>query len=80
MSASGPPVGEFKEIGAVRKAMSNFGLFPQGKERDTSGRVCVGRHVAGSGWRDAQVDRNAEPEEEDTAAVDRGFRLLREIR
>lgn len=71
---------EFKEIGAVRKAMSNFGRFLQGKERDTSGRVCVGRHVAGSGWRDAQVDRNAEPEEEDTAAVDRGFRLLREIR
>lgn len=71
---------EFKEIGALRKAMSNFGRFLQGKERDPSGRVCVGRFVAGTGWRDAEADRNAQAEEEDTAAVDRGFRLVREIR
>lgn len=71
---------EFKEIGAVRKAMSNLGRFLQGKERDTSGRICVGRYVAGSGWRDAEVDRPAESAEEDSAAVDRGFRVLREIR
>lgn len=71
---------QFKEIGAVRKTLSNFGRFLQGKERDTSGRVCVGRYVAGSGWRDAKIDRQAEAEEEDSAAVDRGFRLLREIR
>jgi len=71
---------EFKEIGALRKAMSNFGRFLQGKERDPSGRVCVGRYVAGSGWRDAQIDRQADSEEDDSAAVDRGFRLLREIR
>lgn len=71
---------EFKEIGAVRKTLANFGRFLQGKERDTSGRICVGRYVAGSGWRDAQIDRPAEAEEDDSAAVDRGFRLLREIR
>ncbi|HWS27593.1 MAG TPA: bifunctional serine/threonine-protein kinase/formylglycine-generating enzyme family protein [Xanthomonadales bacterium] len=71
---------EFKEIGAVRKAMSNFGRFLQGKERDTSGRVCVGRYVAGSGWRDVEIDRPAESADADSAAVDRGFRVLREIR
>lgn len=71
---------EFQEIGAVRRAMANFGRFLQGKERDAGGRVCVGRYVAGSGWRDTVVDRAAESADEDSAAVDRGFRLIREIR
>lgn len=71
---------EFQEIGAVRRAMANFGRFLQGKERDSSGRICVGRYVAGSGWRDNVVDRAAEAADEDSAAVDRGFRLIREIR
>lgn len=71
---------EFKEIGAVRKALGNFGRFLQGKERDSSGRVCVGRYVVGSGWRDTRPEQAASVEDEDHAAVDRGFRLLREIR
>lgn len=71
---------EFKEIGAVRKALGNFGRFLQGKERDASGRVCVGRHVAGSGWRDLNPDRGSSSTDEDSAAIDVGFRLLREIR
>jgi serine/threonine-protein kinase PpkA len=71
---------EFKEIGKVRQALGNFGRFLQGKERDASGRVCVGRYVAGSGWRDSGIERAASSEDEDSAAPDRGFRLLREIR
>lgn len=71
---------EFKEIGAVRRTIANFGRLLQGKERDKTGRVCVGRYVAGSGWRDANLDRGASSEDDDSAAVDRGFRLIREIR
>lgn len=69
---------EFEEKNALSKAI--FGRSLKGLERDSSGRYCVGRFVAGSGWRDAEVDRKAESEDEDSAAVDRGFRLLREIR
>ena len=71
---------EFKEIGKVRQALGNFGRFLQGKERDSSGRVCVGRYVAGSGWRDSNIERAVSSEDEDKAAPDIGFRLLREIR
>lgn len=71
---------EYQEIGAVRRTLSNFGRWLQGKERDASGRICVGRYVAGSGWRDADSERAASSVDEDQAAVDRGFRLLREIR
>lgn len=71
---------EWKEIGAVRRMFSNLGRMLQGKERDASGRVCVGRYVAGSGWRDGTLDRGASSEDEDQAAIDRGFRLVREIR
>lgn len=69
---------EFKEKGALSKAL--FGRSLEGKERDSNGRYCVGRFIAGSGWRDAHVDRQAEAEEEDTATIDLGFRLIREIR
>lgn len=71
---------EWKEIGAVRRLFSNLGRMLQGKERDASGRVCVGRYVAGSGWRDSALDRAPSSEDEDQASVDRGFRLVREIR
>lgn len=71
---------EYKEIGAVRRTFSNIGRFLTGKERNASGHICVGRYVAGSGWRDASADRTPTSEDEDQAAVDRGFRLLREIR
>ena len=71
---------EFREIGAVRRTIANFGRLLQGKERDASGRVCVGRYVAGSGWRDGSATRTASVAEEDSAAADRGFRLVREIR
>ncbi len=71
---------EFKEIGAVRRAVANFGRLLQGKERDKDGRVCVGRYVAGSGWRDSALDRGASAEDDDSAAIDRGFRLIREVR
>jgi formylglycine-generating enzyme required for sulfatase activity/predicted Ser/Thr protein kinase len=71
---------EFREIGAVRRTIANFGRLLQGKERDASGRVCIGRYVAGSGWRDASAMRTASVADEDSAAADRGFRLVREIR
>jgi serine/threonine-protein kinase PpkA len=71
---------EYKEIGAVRKAMSNFGRFLVGKERDASGRICVGRYVSGSGWKDSEPQVGAVAADEDSTAVDRGFRLVREIR
>jgi len=71
---------EFKEIGKVERAVANFGRLLQGKERDATGRVCVGRYVMGSGWRDAELDRDAQSADEDHAAPDRGFRLIREIR
>jgi formylglycine-generating enzyme required for sulfatase activity len=71
---------EFREIGAVRRTIANFGRLLQGKERDASGRVCVGRYVAGSGWRDTSATRTASAVEEESAAADRGFRLVREIR
>ncbi|MGE4071742.1 MAG: bifunctional serine/threonine-protein kinase/formylglycine-generating enzyme family protein [Lysobacterales bacterium] len=71
---------EFKEIGKVRQALGNFGRFLQGKERDSSGRVCVGRYVTGSGWRDSSIEGPTSSEDEDNAAPDRGFRLLREIK
>ncbi len=71
---------EFREIGAVRRTIANFGRILQGKERDASGRVCIGRYVAGSGWRDGSAQRTASVADEDSAAADRGFRLVREIR
>ena len=71
---------EWKEIGAVRRLFSNLGRMLQGKERDASGRVCVGRYVAGSGWRDPALDRAPSSEDEDQGSIDRGFRLVREIR
>jgi serine/threonine-protein kinase PpkA len=71
---------EFREIGAVRRTIANFGRLLQGKERDASGRVCIGRYVAGSGWRDGAAQRTASVSDEDSAAADRGFRLVREIR
>lgn len=71
---------EFREIGVVRRTIANFGRLLQGKERDASGRVCIGRYVAGSGWRDRSAQRTASVADEDSAAADRGFRLVREIR
>lgn len=53
-------------------------LLP-GKDRPTSELVCTGRLVLGSGWRDDSLDRDADGADPASAAVDRGFRLVREI-
>lgn len=54
-------------------------LFSKDDE-STAKLVCVGRLVLGSGWRDEQLDRSADVVAEQDAAVDLGFRLIREIR
>ncbi len=71
------------EKAGVAKRVGTFLLnVPRRKENEVANPkdICVGRHVVGSGWRDSQPQRTATVESETSAAVDRGFRLVREIR
>jgi serine/threonine protein kinase len=71
------------EKAGVAKRVGTFLLnVPRRKENEVANPkdICVGRHVIGSGWRDEQAERAASVESETSAAVDRGFRLIREIR
>ena len=73
---------EYQKVGAVKRLGTSIGnLFRKDEDdKDTRKQVCVGRWVLGSGWRDGELDRAPSVESEGGAAVDRGFRLIREIR
>lgn len=71
---------DYKKVNVVKRVGTTIGNWFRENDKDASGQVCVGRFVAGSGWRDSDLDRAADVQSEDSAAVDRGFRLIREIR
>jgi formylglycine-generating enzyme required for sulfatase activity len=73
---------EYRKANILKRTGTFLLNVPRKKENEVANpeQVCVARHVAGSGWRDAGGDRAATPADEDSAAVDRGFRLIREIR
>ena len=71
---------EYQKVGAVKRLGTSIGNLFRKDDKDTGKLVCVGRLALGSGWRDGELDRAASVESADSAAVDRGFRLIREIR
>jgi tRNA A-37 threonylcarbamoyl transferase component Bud32 len=73
---------EYRKSNILKRTGTFLLNVPRKKENEVANpeQVCVARFVAGSGWRDSGVDRAATPATEDSAAVDRGFRLIREIR
>jgi formylglycine-generating enzyme required for sulfatase activity len=73
---------EYKKTNILKRTGTFLLNVPRKKENEVANpeQVCVARFVAGSGWRDSGVDRAATSATEDSAAVDRGFRLIREIR
>ena len=71
---------EYQKVGAVKRLGTSIGNLFRKDDKDASKLVCVGRLALGSGWRDGELDRAASVESEESAAVDRGFRLIREIR
>ncbi len=73
---------EYKKANILKRTGTFLLNVPRKKENEVANpeQVCVGRYVAGPGWRDSSVDRVATAASEDSAAVDRGFRLIREIR
>jgi hypothetical protein len=73
---------EYRKANILKRTGTFLLNVPRRKENEVANpeQVCVARQVAGSGWRDAGGDRAATPADEDSAAVDRGFRLIREIR
>ena len=71
---------EIKQVGKVRQTMGKIGNWFTRKDKNTSSSVCVGRYVAGSGWRDTSLVARAVSNSENAAAVDTGFRLIRDVR
>lgn len=73
---------EYKDANPLKRVGTYLLNVPRKKQNEVANpkQVCVGRFVAGSGWRDSEAVRGATAESETSAAVDRGFRLLREIR
>lgn len=71
---------EYQKVGAVKRLGTTIGNLFRKDDKDTGKLVCVGRLTLGSGWRDGELDRAADTESEESTAVDRGFRLIREIR
>ena len=70
---------EVRESKPERGALSRFGRWVTRKGPDPVTRTCVGRYVAGSGWRDTSATGRVAGARESHAAVDLGFRLIREM-
>lgn len=72
----------YKDVNPLKRAGTFLINVPLKKEKEVENpkQVCDGQLVVGSGWRDSEALRAAAAERESSAAVDRGFRLVREIR
>ncbi|GMU44528.1 MAG: SUMF1/EgtB/PvdO family nonheme iron enzyme [Xanthomonadales bacterium] len=69
----------YREQKLARRAVTRIGNLFTREDRPTEKLVCIGRLVLGSGWRDDALDRDPEVANPGGAAIDRGFRLVREI-
>ncbi len=70
---------EYRDVKTERGALSRFGRWVTRKGPDPVTRKCAGRYVAGSGWRDTNAAARVASASESHAAVDTGFRLIREM-